>query len=318
MTAVDETWRMLAGIIEARRLIPPLRAAPGSLPLTVIGGFLGAGKTTLLNGLLTGSHGVRVAVLVNDFGRVNIDAALVRSRSADTISLTNGCACCSVAGDLTRALVQLAQRDDPPEAIVLEASGIADPRSLAQVALANPALRLDGLVTLVDAEALLQHAGDADYGALFRSQIDAADVVVLNKRDLVSAERFEAARAWIESRAPGRPVVPSTHSEVPAEVIIGIDSTRALRSHPFDPAHEKRFTSHLIESDRPLEEDELVARIDALEGAVLRAKGVVWLAGQPDRRMVYQRVGRRQGFTVGEPWNGERPRSQVIAITKAR
>lgn len=318
MSIMDDTWRMLAGIVEATRLMPAaLRAAPGSLPLTVIGGFLGAGKTTLLNGLLAGSHGVRVAVLVNDFGRINVDAALVRLRTADTIALTNGCACCSVAGDLTRALVQLAQRDDPPQAIVLEASGVADPRSLAQVALANPALRLDGLVTLVDAETLFDHAGDADYGELFRSQVDAADVVVLNKRDLVPAERFEAARAWIESRTPGRPVVPAAHGEVPAEVIIGIDSARALQAQAVDPGHEQRFASHLIESDRPLEEDELVARIDALEGDVLRAKGIVWLAGRPARRTVYQRVGRRQGFAAEGPWGEERPRSRVVVITKA-
>ncbi|MBA3508391.1 MAG: GTP-binding protein, partial [Betaproteobacteria bacterium] len=128
--------------------MPPVqRAAPGSLPLTVIGGFLGAGKTTLLNHLLGAPHGRRLAVLVNDFGPINIDAALIRSRSEDTISLANGCACCSVAGDLTRALIELAQRDEPPDAIVLEASGLADPHGIAQVALANPALRLDGVLT---------------------------------------------------------------------------------------------------------------------------------------------------------------------------
>src|SRR3954471_13706975 len=163
MSAADDTLRMLAGLIEATRLVPQaLRAAPRSLPFTVIGGFLGAGKTTLLNRLLVEPHGLRLAVLVNDFGRINIDAALVASRSADTIALTNGCACCSVSGDLTRALVDLAQREDPPHAIVIEASGVADPRSLAQVALANPALRLDALVTIVDAETLFTHAADPD------------------------------------------------------------------------------------------------------------------------------------------------------------
>src|SRR5665213_3036640 len=127
--AASAAWQMLGGILEAARIVPSVqRAAPGSLPLTVIGGFLGAGKTTLLTHLLRGDHGRRIAVLVNDFGAINIDAELVRSRTADTISLANGCACCSVAGDLTRALVALAQREDPPDAIVLEASGLADPR----------------------------------------------------------------------------------------------------------------------------------------------------------------------------------------------
>jgi G3E family GTPase len=253
---------------------------------------------------------------VNDFGRVNIDATLVRSRDADTIALTNGCACCSVAGDLTRALMGLAQRDPPPQAIVLEASGLADPRSLAQVALANPALRLDGLITLVDAETLFGHEADADYGALFRSQVEAADVVVLTKRDLVSPAQLDAALAWIGARAPGRPVVPSVHGEVPVEVLLGIDSAREREAVPFDAAHEKRFASRVLESDEPLDEDAVVSLVDGVDGDVLRAKGIVWLSSDPRRRTVYQRVGKRQAFAPGEPWGSERPRSQVVVITK--
>ena len=103
---------------------------------------------------------MRLAVLVNDFGRINIDAELIRSRSENAISLTNGCACCTVAGDLTKALLRLVQDPEPPEAIVLEASGLADPRGIAQVALANPALRLDGVLTVVDAETLLYRLDD--------------------------------------------------------------------------------------------------------------------------------------------------------------
>jgi G3E family GTPase len=157
-----EAWQMLSGFLQAAKVIPEAqRAAPASLPLTVISGFLGAGKTTLVNRLLTEPHGRRLAVLVNDFGRINIDAELIRSRTADTINLANGCACCSVAGDLAKTIVQLAQREELPDAIVIEASGLADPRGIVQVALANPALRLDGIVALADAELLLEQANDA-------------------------------------------------------------------------------------------------------------------------------------------------------------
>ena len=193
--AAAETWQMLSGIIQAAQMIPgALRAADDSLPLTVIGGFLGAGKTTLLNRLLVAPHGRRIAVLVNDFGRIDIDAALIRSRTDDMISLSNGCACCSVAGDLTKALVVLAQREEPPEAIVLEASGLADPRGIAQVALANPALRLDGLLTVVDAETLGALSESEPTRGPLMAQLSSADLIVLNKLDLADAELIEVFR----------------------------------------------------------------------------------------------------------------------------
>jgi len=318
MSAADDTFRMLAGLIEATRIVPDsLRAAPRSLPLTIIAGFLGAGKTTLLNRLLAEPHALRLAVLVNDFGRINVDAALVASRTADTIALTNGCACCSIAGDLTRALVQLAQAESLPDAVVLEASGIADPRSLAQVALANPSMRLDGVLTLVDAETVHAHASDPDHGPLFRSQIEAADLIVLNKRDLVDAGRFEAAREWIAVRAPNRPIVAAERADVATEVLLGLDSRRTRDEWHSAPAHARLFLTRTIESDVPVEEAQLLALLDAGPADVLRAKGIVWLASAPDRRTVFQRVGARHTFMPGEPWGDETPRSEVVVITKA-
>ena len=126
------------------------------LPLSVIGGYLGAGKTTLINQLLTGDHGRRLAVLVNDFGAINIDAALLQSASEDTIALTNGCVCCTMSGDLFYAIGDMLDRQPRPEHILVEASGIADPAKIAAVALAEPDLSYAGIVTVVDG----QTAGD--------------------------------------------------------------------------------------------------------------------------------------------------------------
>ena len=175
---------MLSGLMEAGRIMPGrLRARDNSIPLTILSGFLGAGKTTLVNRLLANPEGRRIVVIVNDFGSIDIDAQLIRARTASTISLANGCACCTVAGDLTRTLVDIAQSSEPADAVLLEASGLADPSGIAQVALANPAMRLDGVVTLVDAETFARLSDDADVGALLASQIATADLVILNKID---------------------------------------------------------------------------------------------------------------------------------------
>ena len=319
MSAADDTFRMLAGLIEAARIVPDsLRAAPRSLPLTVIGGFLGAGKTTLVNRLLAGPHGLRIAVLVNDFGRINVDAALLVSRTAETIALTNGCACCSIAGDLTRALVRVAQGESPPQAIVLEASGIADPRSLAQVALANPAVRLDGVVTLVDAETVDAHAQDPGHGSLFRSQVAAADLVVLNKRDLVDAVHFEAARAWVATHAPGRPIVEAQHADVPLDILLGLESRRSLDGAPADRGHEKLFRTRTVHGDTPMDERQILDLLGEGGAEVLRAKGFVWLTSALERRTLFQRVGARHTFVPGAPWDGETPRSEVVVISRSR
>ena len=317
--AAADTWQMLSGLIEASRLIPATqRAADASLPLTVIGGFLGAGKTTLLNRLLTAPHGLRIAVLVNDFGRINIDASLVRSRTEDMISLANGCACCSVAGDLTKTLIGLAQREDPPQAIVLEASGLADPRGIAQVALANPALRLDGLLVVADAETLKERATDPLTRNAFLSQLSAADLIVLSKLDLAGPEGSAAARAWLAAELPGIPVLEAIEGEVPAELVLGIASTRDVRSEPATPAgHAAGFQSWSLGANAPLSSDRLLAMLDALPAGLLRAKGVLHLSDTPDQRMVYQRVGARWSLLPDGPWGSETPASTLVLIGPA-
>jgi G3E family GTPase len=311
-----QAWQMLSGFFQAAKVIPQAqRAAPGSLPLTVISGFLGAGKTTLLNRLLTEPHGRRIAVLVNDFGRINIDAELIRSRTEDTIDLNNGCACCSVAGDLAKTIVELAQREAPPDAIVIEASGLADPRGIAQVALANPALRLDGIVAVVDAETLLDRAIDAACANTLLSQVDAADLIVLNKRDLVSGERAGAARAWLEARVPGRPVLDAVQGEVPVDVVLGIDSTRDTSAAvPAD--HASAFESVSIAYEHPLDRARLREWLEQLPEAVVRAKGVLWLADDAAQRTVYQRVGRRWSFSPLGGWRDEPRFSRLVIIAR--
>lgn len=312
-----EAWTMLSGFLQASRVVPEAqRAPPGSLPLTVITGFLGAGKTTLLNRLLGEPHGRRIAVLVNDFGRINIDAALIRSRTEDTIELANGCACCSIAGDLARTIVELAQREEPPDAIVIEASGLADPRGIVQVALANPALRLDGIVALADAETLLAQATDPTCAATLLGQVDAADVIVLNKRDLVDDASADAARAWLEVRVPGRPVIEARHGSVPVDVVLGIHSEREVSAERVAADHAAGFESLSVTIDAPLDRARLRELLHGLPPGVVRAKGILCVADDAARRTVYQRVGARWSLIPEGAWDDGLRLSRVVVIAQ--
>ncbi|MBU6500173.1 MAG: GTP-binding protein, partial [Rhodospirillales bacterium] len=147
------------------------------LPLTVIGGFLGAGKTTLVNHLLARATR-RIGVLVNDFGAVNIDAALIAARDGDMISLANGCVCCSLGEDFGASLNRLAARVPAPEQIIVEASGVSDPWAIAQLALIEPGFTLEPLVVVVDAEAVAGQLADRWVADTVARQLAAAEVVV--------------------------------------------------------------------------------------------------------------------------------------------
>lgn len=171
------------------------------IPVTTIGGYLGAGKTTLVNTVLSGARGRRIGVLVNDFGAVSIDAALIVARDGDVVTLANGCACCSIAGDLGEALDRLAATS-APEYILVEASGVADPARVASLARA-PGLVPHAPVVLADAETIVERAADKFVGKLVRRQLAEAGLVLLTKIDLVDADRLATARDFVRTGIAG-------------------------------------------------------------------------------------------------------------------
>ncbi|WP_454721827.1 MULTISPECIES: CobW family GTP-binding protein [Cupriavidus] len=271
---------------------PPRAAAPvplarARIPLTVIGGFLGAGKTTLLNRILSQVDGLRIAVLVNDFGAVNIDAALVRRRGADTISLANGCVCCQIGDDLTDALIRVMAQPQPPEWIVIEASGVSDPWRIAQVGLADPMLSLDGVVVLADALAIRAQAADARLGETIARQLKAADLIVLSKAEDLPERARADLRQWLRQQAGNVPVLAAVHGDLPLPALTGVAwrggraGAQPHRHHAGcgcgEPvSHGELFDTWLLDTaGTVLRAADLHARLNAMPPGVLRVKGVV-------------------------------------------
>lgn len=197
------------------------------LPLTVIGGFLGAGKTTLVNHWLREAKGRHIAVLVNDFGALNIDAALIAGSSGDTIALTNGCVCCQIGDDLSRALIQVLESGTRFDAVVIEASGVSDPWRIAQMGMAAPELGLEGVIVLVDAAAARAQARDPLLADTLERQLRAADLVVINKVDSVTAEELGRVREWVSSVAGRTPQYETSQAELPRVLREGLSLCEA-------------------------------------------------------------------------------------------
>lgn len=306
-----ETMSMLMGIFEAARVVP--RTAPSViLPLTIISGFLGAGKTTLVNRLLSDPGGRRIAVLVNDFAAVNIDEELIRFQGGDTIGLTNGCACCSINGDLVNAIQRLVERDEPPDAVVLEASGVADPRGIAQVALANPALKLDSIVTLVDAETFAERLRDDRTRSTVMTQLSAADIVAVNKTDL-AGNRSEIL-ALVAAYAPGRTLVETRHSNIPVEVVLGATGSASSTFMCAPANHVSGFSSMTRSWESPLHKDAMLGALRRLPPYVVRAKGTFCFEGEEHKRYVYQRVGKRECLEALDGSCAPHPGSKLVLV----
>lgn len=205
-------------------------------PLTVIGGFLGAGKTTLLNHLLAQSQR-SLAILVNDFGALNIDAALLAKQDGSTIALTNGCVCCQIGDDLTAALIGVLEAPQPFDGIVIEASGVSDPWRIAQVGLADPMLALEAVIVLLDASTALSHAADPLLADTLERQLRSADLIVVNKIDLLDAAGRARVHDWVAKVAAGTPTFDAVQAQVPSPLLTGLTLPLSRVGRPHDTHH---------------------------------------------------------------------------------
>ncbi|MGB6009261.1 CobW family GTP-binding protein [Castellaniella sp.] len=290
------------------------------IPLVVIGGFLGAGKTTLLNHLLTHAGGRRIGVLVNDFGPVNVDVDLVAAHDGETLSLTNGCVCCSMGSGLDDALIRVLDRRPAMDLIVIEASGVSDPGRIAQVGLSDPMLQLAAVVVMADAEHVLAQLDDPLLGDTLERQIRAASLVVLNKADLVSRADLDAVRARLERQFGGLAMIEAANARVPIDALAAEVGGVAAGASPEAARHAQADHVHRDhdEPDHPfeggawtgsgvLDADRLIAALRGLPKTVIRAKGwvvtdrhgpaLVHLAGG---RVRITRAPQRQGAVANE------------------
>jgi G3E family GTPase len=318
---------------------------PRPIPVTILTGFLGAGKTTLLNRILNGNHGLKVAVLVNDFGSINIDAELIVGVESNVISLANGCVCCTIRDDLVATVMETINRPEKPGYLLLEASGVAEPSSIAMT-FNNPCfrdrVRLDSILCVVDAEQVLA-APEVMELKIF--QMACADMVILNKVDLVDRGQIAKIKDWLDSRFHRYRLVEAIQADVPLPILLSVGRFDPARlnaglhpaegcctdlnchdEHPpssepgpdFSAAshhdHSRAFSTWSYETDQPFSLEALRETASKLPANIYRAKGVIYTADAPERRAVLQVVGRRVDISLEDTWGNRPPRTQIVAI----
>ena len=322
------------------------------IPATVITGFLGAGKTSLIRHLLRTANGRRLALIINEFGDLGVDGDVLKACGADgcaeddIVELANGCICCTVADEFLPTIQALLDRPEPPEHIVIETSGLALPKPLVS-AFGWPEVRtrvtVDGVIAVIDGRAVVdgRFAGDPDAVAaqraadesldhdnpleeLYQDQLACADLVVLNKADLIEAAELERlGREMADGLRPGVKVVTARHGTVDAAVLLGLEAAaeddlavRPSHHDGLDDHEHDDFESFTVEFGAVEAPGALTAALSPLiaEHDILRVKGFVAVAGK-DMRLVLQGVGARLHHYYDRDWGAaEARRSRLVVI----
>ncbi|MCQ4162128.1 GTP-binding protein [Roseomonas sp. GC11] len=298
-----------------------------TIPVTVLTGYLGAGKTTLLNRILTENHGKKFAVVINEFGELGVDNDLVIDADEEVFEMNNGCICCTVRGDLVRILGGLMRRRDRFDGIIVETTGLANPAPVAQTFFMDEdvkrATRLDAIVTVVDAKNLLARLEDSSEA---EEQIAFADLIVLNKMDLVSEAEAAEVERRIRAINPYAELQRATKSAVPVESVIGREAfslERILEREPDfltsdEHEHNEDVMSMSFEVSKPIDPEKFNTWIGNLLQSkgqdLLRTKGILAYQGE-ERRFAFQAVHMiADGDFVGAWKEGEPRKSKIVFI----
>jgi G3E family GTPase len=297
------------------------------VPITLLTGFLGAGKTTLLNRILTENHGEKIAVIVNEFGSIGIDDQLIKRNTNGIIEMTNGCLCCSVKDDTLGTMVRLIDEREEVQGfdrLIIETTGLANPIPFVRAFLSKPVLKqyyeMDGVVTVVDAAHALEQLAAMDEAV---AQLAIADVILLNKVDLVDDERRAAVVSRIRSINPQAKLHETERSAVDVSAVLGLMafdldgfSLESVNEHGHSGG-QAAVQSLVLREERPLDMNRVTRWIgEALMlnfQDLLRYKGILNISGRDDK-IVFQGLHMHFENTIGEPW-GDDPRvSEVVLI----